>query len=218
MLNFKYDSLNAKLYRWFYDVRRMPNLCPYFWKSIIMWILIVPYELIVLPGHLRLIIWRDKVLDDKPDEITFGVIGHVAIQFGIAFLYFWYNVLFLHNQGANANGSVGVYYAIGFVTTLGLVIGGAIALGVVLKQKSDKKKLDAYLEENDGKFPWNDEHLKRNKKPSLIIEGIKAWYQNSCPQINWEGQPKPFAFPVTDPDSPIYDPESPIYNEVQEAE
>jgi len=199
MLNFKYDSLNAKIYRWFYDVRVMPNLCPYFWKSILMWLLIVPYEAIVLPGHLRLLILQEKELDDKPDEITFGVLGHCAIQLGISFFYFWYNVLFLHNQGFHRNGPVGVYYAIGFLTTMGIVVTGSVFGGIALKEKSDAKKLEAYIEEH-GHYPWNDEHLKRNKKPSLIVEGLKAWYTKSCPKINWEGQPKPFSY-----NDPAYD-------------
>ena len=44
------NSTSAQLYRWFYATTTMPqSLCPYFWKLVIMWLLILPYSILSLP-------------------------------------------------------------------------------------------------------------------------------------------------------------------------
>lgn len=46
------NSISAILYRFFYGVEKneMPsNLCPYFWKLVLMFIFIIPYTIFTLP-------------------------------------------------------------------------------------------------------------------------------------------------------------------------
>ena len=47
------NSFTSRLYKWFYGVREyqgLPNnLCPYFWKVVLMYLTIIPYTLISIP-------------------------------------------------------------------------------------------------------------------------------------------------------------------------
>ena len=61
MLEFNYDTINAKIYRWFWNIKKMPNLCPYFWKSILMWLIIPFVFLICLPDILFSLINKEKI-------------------------------------------------------------------------------------------------------------------------------------------------------------
>ena len=51
------NSFNSKLYRWFYCTNQLPiNLCPYFWKLLMAWVLLIPVVVITLPvtlGEIR---------------------------------------------------------------------------------------------------------------------------------------------------------------------
>lgn len=49
-MKINYNSLSAKIYRYFYTTETMPtNLCPYFWKSLIATILFIPYYILTIP-------------------------------------------------------------------------------------------------------------------------------------------------------------------------
>ena len=44
------NSISSKLYRWFYGTKELPNnLCPYFWKLVLAWLVLIPYSLVCLP-------------------------------------------------------------------------------------------------------------------------------------------------------------------------
>jgi hypothetical protein len=47
------NSVTSRLYKWFYGVSKyqgLPNnLCPYFWKVVLMYLTIIPYVLISIP-------------------------------------------------------------------------------------------------------------------------------------------------------------------------
>jgi hypothetical protein len=47
------NSVSSRLYKWFYGVSEyqgLPNnLCPYFWKVVLMYLTIIPYTLISIP-------------------------------------------------------------------------------------------------------------------------------------------------------------------------
>jgi len=50
-MNLSSTTLVARLYRWFYNQDKMPtNLCPYFWRLVLMWILIIPLSLLSFIG------------------------------------------------------------------------------------------------------------------------------------------------------------------------
>ena len=48
------NSISSKLYRWFYGTNDLPNnLCPYFWKLVLSWLVLIPYSLFCLPVILH---------------------------------------------------------------------------------------------------------------------------------------------------------------------
>ena len=79
MLSFNMNSWTAKLYRWVYRVNRMPNnLCPYFWKVVIMYTLLIPYVLLIIP-----LIILEKIMDERHDRLgdDAAMGGRMAIGF-----------------------------------------------------------------------------------------------------------------------------------------
>jgi hypothetical protein len=61
MMTLKYNSFNAKLYRYFYGTENMPkSICPYFWKLLMAWLFIVPVTLLCFPVVIGEIIQKES--------------------------------------------------------------------------------------------------------------------------------------------------------------
>jgi len=58
-MKLKTSSLSAKLYRYFYETEKMPkSLCPYFWKLVVAYLLILPLEIIGLPYTIVMFLFK----------------------------------------------------------------------------------------------------------------------------------------------------------------
>ena len=171
------NSIVAQLYRWFYATQRMPkSLCPYFWKLVIMWILIVPYSILALPYVL--ITWKngDRIGDSFAEKPGSGAIMWIVFAMAASMLFsisvFW--ISFPKDsfpQDIQILGIILWMAVIGF----GLWEGGKWAIE---KWKDSKIKYDG-----DGYRIWPN---PEEKKPSIIVEFIKAKYNKYCPTIEWE--------------------------------
>jgi len=165
------NSKTARLYRWFYITDNMPtNLCPYFWKLAIMWLFIIPYSIFALPylwmrvsGTYRENI-RDRILGGL---IVYGII-YLVFLFGFGFTVFF--TRFPKDSFLDANQFMGVLVVM--ITLFVLTTGG-------LNWFCSKffKKKNVYDEEGN---------LINESKPNIIIEFIKAKYNNYCPKIDWK--------------------------------
>ena len=159
------NSNIAKLYRWFYKVDswNMPkSLCPYFWKLVIMWMLILPVTIMYLPVIIGSIFNKFK-FHSKDDRGFISFIAYLAIFVGTSILIsisiIW------NNQIMNKESLLGLYQLIG-LTLLGILIVGFITYYLTtIKFTSNKPK---------------------EKKPSIIKEYIKGRYNKYCPTINWK--------------------------------
>ena len=61
-MTLNYNSFNAKLYRYFYNEREMPNsICPYFWKLLMAWVFIIPVSIFSFPAVIGEIITKQSV-------------------------------------------------------------------------------------------------------------------------------------------------------------
>ena len=141
----------------------MPNLCPYFWKSILMWLIIPFVFLICLPDILFSLINKEKI-NNINFSLEQGVKYHVIIQAVISVIIFIYNII--KSRGYKFYGNyIDVYEIFGLLIVLIVSICLMILLIIFLFEKLKTKK--------------------SNKKPNLITEGIKSWYYKRCPQINW---------------------------------
>ena len=60
-MTLNYNSFNAKLYRYFYDVNSMPDsICPYFWKLLMAWVFIIPVSIFSFPAVIGEIITKQS--------------------------------------------------------------------------------------------------------------------------------------------------------------
>ena len=60
-MTLNYNSLNAKLYRYFYDADSMPDsICPYFWKLLMAWVFVIPVSLFSFPAVIAEIITKQS--------------------------------------------------------------------------------------------------------------------------------------------------------------
>jgi hypothetical protein len=186
------NSIQAKIYRWFYGVKTMPqSLCPYFWKLMFMWVTILPFTLLSLPSF----IW-------KSDE-------HVGIKM-IGSLFMYVGLLFLFMMGLGVASIFGLTLEDGsllykwrttgiFLWVITIVICIYFAIKYVVEYIEDHRRKyhkEYVYEEIGGKriptgrkyYYDKDDYTKIyiENKPNLIIEMIKAKYNKYCPKITWE--------------------------------
>jgi hypothetical protein len=168
MLQLKENSITAKLYRWFYAKKGMPtNLCPYFWKVVIMYTFILPYTLFCLPV-IVIKPFRTFQKDTLNTNRVFGSLLIYVMWFFIACMLYVVFVFFgvkLHKEFA-AMGVIG--WSVLFFIGIGILI-------THLKDKSEEYK-------------WENRDIKTVNTPkvSLIKEFISAKYHKYCPQITWK--------------------------------
>jgi hypothetical protein len=153
----------------------MPNsLCPYFWKLVLMWILILPYTILTLP-YIFTFGRQDPIGSHFAEKPGSGLVLWFIIYFFGVMLFslsvFWYSF------------PEGTYFS--SMQILGILL-WIIALVVLLyngiiwaieKYKRSKIKYD-----EDGYRIWEP----TPKKPSILTEFIKAKYNKYCPKINWD--------------------------------
>ena len=169
-------SLPARLYRWFWFEKRMPDgLCPYFWKSLIMYLVIIPYSILLLPSVL-ISVFSDDVKnggDSHSTRFFASMIIYVGIFVLSSLLYaptiFWYIEDHQGILGALQHVGAGLW-------TVGFIIGLVFLIRWGFFQLSNK----IY----DIRYP----NYPREKKPSLVVEFVKAKYNKYCPKIDWEDQ------------------------------
>jgi len=169
------NSTSAQLYRWFYATPTMPqSLCPYFWKLVIMWLLILPYSIISLP--IILMDLKDPEYRTMGERVGMGFIlwfclGMLgSILFSISL--FWY--IFPQNTlgwNLQITGIILLAVAIVVGSTFGILL-------LIEKYKKSKIKYD-----EDGYRIWHD---PKEKESSIIVEFIKASYNKYCPKIDWD--------------------------------
>ena len=171
------NSITSQLYRWFYATYKMPQtLCPYFWKLVIMWILIVPYSILALPYVI--VSWKkgDRIGDsflEKPGSGAFMWLGLGLVSVMIfSISIFW--VSFPKDSFQQGMQILGIM--LWAVTIL-------ISLWQGAKWLKEKWEMSKIKYDEDGYRIWPE---PKEKKPSIIVEFVKAKYNKYCPKIDWE--------------------------------
>ncbi len=162
-------SVSARLYKWFYSTYLPTNLCPYFWKSIIMYIFIVPYFLVTVS---LLIVDKFTGEDDFNYEDTgtrfFRGIAVWAVLWGAICLLVSATGIFIHfpkNSPLVALMTVGIAEAL-----MGVIILLFWSVARVIEHFKNRKR-KSYVQ-----------------TPNLTIEFIKAKYNKYCPKIEWRDE------------------------------
>jgi hypothetical protein len=172
------NSISSKLYRWFYGTNDLPNnLCPYFWKLALAWLVVIPYSLVCLP----VIIMELKDSNYQYHENSTGKrIGYSVLT---------YFMLFLIGCALSLIGfffitpEKGSFYL--FMGSLGgfvWIIAIAICLSEGVKSLQDWNYRRKIKYDENGYRIWNE---PKEEKTYLIIEFVKAKYSKYCPKIDW---------------------------------
>jgi hypothetical protein len=174
-MNLNYNSITAKLYRWFYAKYEMPkNLCPYFWKLVIMWIFIIPYTILSLP-YIAMYKWnKGDSVAEKPGTglFLYFILGlFLSAMFSISAFWIWFpDDTFLSNIQ-----SVGiVVWITAFI--LGIIEGYKFLRTMYLESKR-KRDYDRMFDKNN--------YIKPKRESNIIVEWVKSTYNKSCPKIDW---------------------------------
>jgi hypothetical protein len=155
------NSISARLYRWFYMVDYLPmNLCPYFWKLVIVYLTLLPYLLIYAPKKIFDVISGDNS-DDKMERLGGGLL-----------MYFF--ILCLISLGFFVASAFTTFYE-GTVGYAFFVPGAIVAFLIVVLSVL-------------GFAGWIID--KRREKPhsNVLVEYAKAKYNKYCPTIEWEDE------------------------------
>jgi len=173
------NSTSTKLYKWFYGTNDLPtNLCPYFWKLVLAWLVLVPYSLVCLP--MIVLELTDKGYKYS-DTSTGKRIGMSVIAYFILFVISSMISLICAFFVLPEKGSF--YMAMVSIGTMTWVI--AIVIGVVEGYKAFKDwnyRRKIKYDENGYRI-WNE---PKQEKTYLVVEFAKAKYNKYCPKIDWK--------------------------------
>lgn len=173
------NSVSARLYRWVFATNKMPEtLCPYFWKLVLMWIILIPYTILSLPYMAIQKLSEDDFFErgssfgEKPGSGLFiwGAIWLVLVMlFSVS--VFW--VDFPKDSFAENMQILGIFLWIIVLAVVGWN-GGKWLIG---KYKDSKIKYD-----ENGYRIWEP---VKEKSDSIVVAFVKSTYHKYCPKIEW---------------------------------
>lgn len=162
-MKLNYNSVSANIYRWFYSTTNMPsNLCPYFWRWLIMWILIIPYSLLVLPYY----IFNRRSDPHRGERPFFGLLFYIGLALGLSMIL----------------SAIHIFTPIQFPLSLTTLIDIGNCIWTVLVISLFARIVDFIKSKI---FHKKNPSVQRSFGSSLIIEYIKSTYNKSCPRIDW---------------------------------
>lgn len=183
-MKLNHNSISARLYRWFYMAKDMPQtLCPYFWKLVIMWIFILPVSIISAP----MIITKQE-----PDEWFVRILGGACLWFlvFVAFLAL-FPVTYLFWGWLNPKSTFGQWQGAGILIWMITITASIVFIILHLYKKSrDKKRRNQqeYIWDHNDEYVKNPDYVPYEKRSNIFIEFIKAKYNKYCPKIDWKNE------------------------------
>ena len=175
------NSFTSRLYKWFYGVREyqgLPNnLCPYFWKVVLMYLTIIPYTLISIPVVVYDLFDKEYENGDRKVGERLGISAGVYIAlFVLTTLISAILALFIKVE----KDTLFEFLVVGGC----LFWAGLIVIGVI----EGVKYLREYSTTNESFYdPQQERWVTKKTKVNLTTEFIKAKYNKYCPKIDWVG-------------------------------
>ena len=155
----KRNSLHARFYKFMYCTNTLPlNLCPYFWKLVLA-IVTLPLTVFSFPFT------NNRSFGDRFGNlfaVAFCELCTASIGLLVSMLFGWVD---RHSQ-INLKD-------LGIANAVGLSIFAIVAVVCYIGHLISSKK-------------ENSKSIAKEKKPSIIIEYIKAKKNKHCPMIEWE--------------------------------
>lgn len=173
------NSVSAKLYKWFYGVSEyqgLPNnLCPYFWKVVLMYLTIIPYILFSIPVVVYDMFDKGYDNGDRKTGERLGIAAGVYIGiFVVTALITAIVGFFIHIESKS-------FWEFCQLTGC-LVWGGIIVVGGIESVKHLREYTTinkSYYSEEENKWVY------KKTKVNMTAEFIKAKYNKYCPKIDW---------------------------------
>ena len=176
-MELNYKGFNAWLYRWFYGERFLPkNFCPYFWKLVITYLVLIPFVIICFPYILITIFSKNDRGETQPGE-------KISMS-----LFLWLGIWFIQDLILPFVSIFVVFKKDGYFESMSMfglafwAIGIIVGIALLFEHLWKKYKKARYLR----KYP---DSTQEKPKPNLIVEFIKAWYHKNCPSIQWKNVP-----------------------------
>lgn len=173
-MSIDYNSFSAKLYRYFYHTEDMPtNLCPYFWKLLVAYVLIVPYFLLTLPTK------QFNIGNYSRGNIHSEII---AVSFIIWIVF----TALLSTVFTLITFTLGYFYMEKELTILGVI--QSVGVGVIIVATVGALfLLVERVSDRIREYRYTKKYNKRREEPkaNMFVEFVKAKYNNYCPQITW---------------------------------
>ena len=174
-MNLNVNSTSAKLYRWFYATEDMPqNLCPYFWKLVLLWFFILPYSILSLP-----VILMDSKSPERRDigeRAATGVLIWFVLGCLLSMLFF-FTIFWLKFPKDSFSSCAQMTGAVCWF--VGIVVGTFQGIKW-LREKWQNRHIKY---DEDGYRIW---HPVQPKQDSIIVAFTKAKYNKYCPKIDWK--------------------------------
>jgi len=173
------NSFTSRLYKWFYGVSEyqgLPNnLCPFFWRVVLMYLTIIPYTLFSIPVVVYDMFDKGYDNGDRKTGERLGIsVGIYIALFILVTLISAILALFIKVEKDTWFQFL-VISGCSFWT--GLIVIGVIEGVKHLREYTTTDK--SYYSETENK--WVYEKTKVN----LTTEFIKAKYNKYCPKIDW---------------------------------
>lgn len=144
----------------------MPNnLCTYFWKSVLLFIVLIPYLILSLP--IMLIIYLNNDDGSEFGTITRPFVGviiwavlYIILAMGLAISIFWW-------EGERKS----FWGETQFLGVVFWIVGGI--LGIIFS-------IEYFIKRRIKR--------RRNSEPSsnILTEFVKAKYHRYCPKLEWD--------------------------------
>ena len=179
------SSVSTQLYMWFYGIseRKLPtNLCPYFWKLVLMSLLIIPYSIFCLPVVIMELVM--KILNkEEPRNETWERVGYSLVIYlvliglsslVISITLFWNTYSYKTNP---------IMYNLSITGTL--LWGLSILIGSYHVLRGIGEWISNLFSNKNVKYDEGGYRIYREPKVNIVKEFVKAKYHKYCPKIEW---------------------------------
>lgn len=166
MIPLRKKSWHSTVYKLTYGYKAdfPTNLCPYFWQLLFALVLSLTVGLLLLPFYLGDRLFKGK--DYKEGYFRNANIGKaIVIYLFVGELFTMIAIFFI---GFNFDNPIVGFGVMGWIV--------ALIAGIIIFKK--------WLDDNKKPVQY---HYKppKEKKPSILVEFIKAKYNRYCPKITW---------------------------------
>jgi magnesium-transporting ATPase (P-type) len=173
------NSVSSRLYKWFYGVSEyqgLPNnLCPYFWKVVLMYLTIIPYVLISIPVVVYDMFDKQYENGERKTGERLGI--SVGIYIGLFILTTLISAILAFFIKIEPKSLFEFLVIGGCIFWTGLLVLGIMKGIDYVREYSTTDK--SYYSETENKWVY------KKTKVNLTTEFIKAKYNKYCPKIDW---------------------------------